>query len=118
MQETLIQLNTLSRAALVKGGRRLEHFTIAYNRLEGLIAILVGLWAGSIALVGFGVDSVIEVTSGAALLWRLYADAHEERREQVERVALSREVLRLITINLSTNTALPVDPPHVTQNLL
>lgn len=88
MQETLIQLNTPSRAALVKRGRRLEYFTIAYNSLEGLVAILAGLWAGSIALVGFGFDSIIEVTSGAALLWRLSADVNEDRREQAERVAL------------------------------
>jgi divalent metal cation (Fe/Co/Zn/Cd) transporter len=44
--------------------------------------------AGSIALVGFGFDSVIEVTSGAVLLWRLRADADEARRERVEAVSL------------------------------
>ena len=55
--------------------------------MEGLIAVAAGLAAGSIALVGFGFDSVIEVTSGAALLWRLHMDA-PERRERAERVAL------------------------------
>jgi len=55
----------------VRRGRRLEYFTIAWNSLEGLVAILSGLIAGGIALVGFGLDSLIEVTSGAALLWRL-----------------------------------------------
>lgn len=88
MQASLTQLNTLSRAALVAQGRRLEYFTIAYNSLEGLIAIVAGLLAGSIALVGFGFDSVIEVTSGAALLWRLGADIDEEKRERVEAVSL------------------------------
>lgn len=44
--------------------------------------------AGSIALVGFGFDSLIEVTSGAALLWRLHSDAEESRRECVEAVTL------------------------------
>jgi hypothetical protein len=44
--------------------------------------------AGSIALVGFGFDSLIEVTSGAALLWRLHSDADESRRERVEAVTL------------------------------
>lgn len=44
--------------------------------------------AGSVALLGFGFDSVIEVTSGATLLWRLYADVDEERRERVEQRAL------------------------------
>jgi divalent metal cation (Fe/Co/Zn/Cd) transporter len=72
----------------VKRGRRLEYFTIAWNSLEALVAILSGLIAGSIALVGFGFDSLIEVTSGAALLWRLSADVNEEKRERMEAVTL------------------------------
>lgn len=59
------------RTELIKRGRQLEYFTIAYNSLEGLIAIVAGVVAGSIALVGFGFDSLIEVTSGSVLLWRL-----------------------------------------------
>ena len=50
---------------------RLEYFTIAWNTLEALVAILFGFLAGSIALIGFGFDSIIEVISGATLLWRL-----------------------------------------------
>jgi divalent metal cation (Fe/Co/Zn/Cd) transporter len=73
---------------LVRRGRRLECFTIGWNSLEGLVAILSGLIAGSIALVGFGFDSLIEVTSGAALLWRLSADVNEEKRERMEAVTL------------------------------
>ena len=77
-----------SRTNLVKRGRKLEYFTIAYNSLEGLIAIVAGLFAGSIALIGFGFDSVIEVTSGGMLLWRLYADGNESLRERAERLSL------------------------------
>jgi divalent metal cation (Fe/Co/Zn/Cd) transporter len=77
-----------SRADIVKRGRKLEYFTIAYNGLEGLIAIVAGLFAGSIALIGFGFDSVIEVTSGGMLLWRLYADVNESLRERAERLSL------------------------------
>jgi divalent metal cation (Fe/Co/Zn/Cd) transporter len=84
----LVQISGPNRAALVKKGRRLEYFTIAYNSLEGLIAVVAGLMAGSIALVGFGFDSLIEVTSGAALLWRLHLDADESRRERVEAITL------------------------------
>jgi divalent metal cation (Fe/Co/Zn/Cd) transporter len=83
-----VQIGLSNRASLVKRGRRLEYFTIAYNSLEGLIAVVAGLMAGSIALVGFGFDSLIEVTSGAALLWRLNLDADESRRERVEAVTL------------------------------
>ena len=88
VQIGVVNLGGVNRARLVKRGRRLEYFTIAYNSLEGLIAIVAGLIAGSIALVGFGFDSVIEVTSGAVMLWRLHADVDEVRREKVEAVAL------------------------------
>ena len=83
-----MQIGLSNRASLIKRGRRLEYFTIAYNSLEGLIAVIAGLMAGSIALVGFGFDSLIEVTSGTALLWRLRSDADESRRERVEAVTL------------------------------
>ena len=72
------------RIGLVRHGRRLEYFTIAYNSLEGLLSIAAGAIAGSVSLVGFGLDSLIEVTSGAALLWRLHHDLDPERRERVE----------------------------------
>jgi divalent metal cation (Fe/Co/Zn/Cd) transporter len=76
------------RTELIERGRRLEYFTILYNSLEGLIALVAGFFAGSIALVGFGFDSVIEVTSGGTLLWRLRRDHDLGRREEVERLAL------------------------------
>jgi divalent metal cation (Fe/Co/Zn/Cd) transporter len=56
--------------------------------LEGLIAVVAGAIAGSISLVGFGVDSFIEVTSGAALLWRMSVDAEVHRRERIEQLTL------------------------------
>lgn len=83
-----VMIPETQRAAFVRRGRHLEYFTIAYNSLEGLIAIVAGMVAGSIALVGFGFDSLIEVTSGAVLLWRLHADIDEARRERVEAISL------------------------------
>jgi len=77
-----------SRHNLVQRGKRLEYFTIAYNSLEGLVSIVAGLLAGSVSLVGFGLDSLIEVTSGAALVWRLRHDLNPSRRDQVERTTL------------------------------
>jgi divalent metal cation (Fe/Co/Zn/Cd) transporter len=76
------------RQLLARKGRRLEYFTIGWNLAEGSVAILAGAVAGSISLVGFGMDSLIEVTSGAALLWRMSVDADEEQRERHERTAL------------------------------
>ena len=83
-----VQLESSNRVTLIKRGRRLEYFTIIYNSLEGVVAVIAGLMAGSIALVGFGFDSLIEVTSGAALLWRLHSDADESRRERIESITL------------------------------
>src|SRR2546422_394813 len=80
------QVEQTHRANIIRQGLNLEYLTIAYNSLEGLIAIVAGLIAGSIALIGFGFDSVIEVTSGTALLWRLHADIDEEWRERVEAI--------------------------------
>ena len=77
-----------TRESLVQRGRQLEYVTVGYNSLEGLIAILAGLIAGSVALVGFGLDSVIEVTSGTALLWRLGSDVDQSSRERAETVSL------------------------------
>jgi hypothetical protein len=77
----------MSRPDVVRRGQRLEYFTVGYNSLEGLVSVIAGLIAGSVSLVGFGLDSVIEVASGAALLWRLHHDVNP-RREQVERTTL------------------------------
>jgi divalent metal cation (Fe/Co/Zn/Cd) transporter len=57
--------------ALHRRALRLEWFTVAWNIVEAAIAIGAGVAAGSIALVGFGADSLIEVTSGGILIWRL-----------------------------------------------
>jgi hypothetical protein len=74
--------------AAVRHGRRLEYFTIAWNALEGVVAVVAGAIAGSISLVGFGIDSFIEVTSGSVLPWRMSVDAEVHRHELNERRAL------------------------------
>ncbi len=77
----------LDRPLLVARGRRLEYLTIAWNSFEAVVALVSGLMAGSIALVGFGLDSVIETTSATVLLWRLRADGDRASRERAERTA-------------------------------
>jgi divalent metal cation (Fe/Co/Zn/Cd) transporter len=74
--------------ALTRRGTRLEYLTIVWNSMEALVSILAGVVAGSIALIGFGLDSVIETSSGAILLWRLGHEHDPERRERAERTAL------------------------------
>jgi divalent metal cation (Fe/Co/Zn/Cd) transporter len=84
----MAETTVLERTAVVLRGRRLEYFTIAWNALEGVVAVVAGAIAGSISLVGFGIDSFIEVTSGSVLLWRMSVDAEVHRRELNERRAL------------------------------
>jgi len=71
-------------------GIHLEYFTIAYNVLEAVASILFGGIAGSIALIGFGLDSVVESLSGGILLWRLrkHETLTEEEEEKVEKKAV------------------------------
>src|SRR5258708_5312632 len=99
MAETAV----LERTAVVRHGRRLEYFTIARNALEGLVAVVAGAIAGSISLVGFGIDSFIEVTSGSVLLWRMSVDADVERREKNEKRAL--QVVGICFLFLATYIA-------------
>jgi divalent metal cation (Fe/Co/Zn/Cd) transporter len=65
----------------------LEYFTLAWNGFEAVVALISGLVAGSVALVGFGLDSVIETASAGILLWRFRTDADAKRRERSERTA-------------------------------
>ena len=84
-------MTAAARRLLLSRGLRLEYLTVGWNIAEGLIAVSAGIAAGSIALIGFGVDSFVETISGSILLWRLRAEASgradEDRIEQVERRA-------------------------------
>jgi divalent metal cation (Fe/Co/Zn/Cd) transporter len=73
------------RPALVRRGLLLNYLTIGYNVVEAVISVAAGIVSGSVALVSFGADSGIEVTSSLAAHWRLRADIDLERRDRVER---------------------------------
>jgi divalent metal cation (Fe/Co/Zn/Cd) transporter len=77
-----------TRAVLVRRGLKLNYATIAYNVVEAVVSLSAGIVAGSVALVGFGIDSVIEVTASGAAQWRLRADVDHVRRERVERITV------------------------------
>ena len=72
------------RLALVRRGLWLNYLTIGYNTIEAVVSLVAGLVAGSVALIGFGVDSAIEVTASLAAQWRLRSDRDSVRRERVE----------------------------------
>lgn len=74
---------------LYRKGLRLEYFSIGYNFLEAIASILFGSIANSIALIGFGLDSIIESLSGLVLIWRLgqHGKIPKESEERIERRA-------------------------------
>jgi divalent metal cation (Fe/Co/Zn/Cd) transporter len=78
-------------SSLLSSGRKLEYFTIGWNVLEAVVSIFAGAVASSTALIGFGIDSAIESSSGAALLWRMQDRAGHAQRE--------RRTLRLVGVS-------------------
>ncbi len=76
--------SNLSRRALL-----LSYFTVGYNVLEGVVSIIAGALAGSIALIGFGLDSFIESLSGGVMIWRFrkHGKVTKEEEEALERKA-------------------------------
>jgi divalent metal cation (Fe/Co/Zn/Cd) transporter len=82
------------RALLLRRGLRLEALTVGWNVVEAVIAIAAARAAGSVALLGFGVDSVIESVSGGVLIWRLRAETGARDHRAIER--LDRRAHRLV----------------------
>ncbi|MFC1965687.1 cation diffusion facilitator family transporter [Chloroflexota bacterium] len=74
----------LSRRALL-----LSYFTVGYNVLEGVVSIAAGALAGSIALIGFGLDSFVESLSCGVMIWRFrkHGKVTKEEEEDIERKA-------------------------------
>ncbi len=78
---------TPARADVLRRGRRLNAVSLAYNLAESGTALVAGMASGSIALVGFGVDSALELLASLSATWRLSADGHAARRERAEFIA-------------------------------
>jgi len=87
---------------LYRKGLRLEYFAVGYNVLEAVASIVFGLIAGSIALIGFGLDSVVESLSGLVLIWRLrqHGRVSREVEERVERRAIRFVAITFFVLGL------------------
>lgn len=98
----------------LRHGRKLEYITIGWNVVEAGIAIGAGWFAGSIALVGFGADSLIESLSGSVLLWRLSSPAHDESREKIalKLVGISFLILAVYVAFDAVKSLLIHEAPH------
>jgi divalent metal cation (Fe/Co/Zn/Cd) transporter len=77
---------------------RLEYLTLGWNLIEGVIAVTAALLAGSVALLGFGIDSFVESASAIILIWRLRAERRAASAETIER--LDRRARRLVGVSL------------------
>lgn len=98
MSELVIGASKGDRRALVEHGLHLEYLTVGWNLVEGVVAVAAALAAGSVALLGFGVDSFVESTSGGILIWRLLAEGRAEEQEAVE--AVERRAQKLVAGSL------------------
>jgi divalent metal cation (Fe/Co/Zn/Cd) transporter len=74
------------RERLLRRGFQLEIVTIAWNVIEGVVAVAAGSVAGSVALIGFGIDSFVETTSAVVVGWRLRAEIRGQSLEDAEAV--------------------------------
>ena len=80
-QQTADERRRLGRRAQLLAGA-----SVAYNVVEAIIAVVAGLAAGSVALVGFGLDSVVEVSSGLIVLWQFRHRLPEARERRALRL--------------------------------
>lgn len=87
-----------SRTRLLRRALGLEYLTVGWNLIEGVIAVAAALAAGSVALLGFGIDSFVESTSGSILIWRLLGERRHRAAEDIER--LDRRAHRLVGLSL------------------
>lgn len=86
------------RPVALRRALRLEYLTVGWNIVEGLVAVAAALGAGSVALLGFGIDSVVESASGGILIWRLLAERKLQDPEAVER--LDKRAHKLVALSL------------------
>jgi divalent metal cation (Fe/Co/Zn/Cd) transporter len=84
----MMAAGTLQRRAL-----SLSYFTVGYNLVECLVSLFAGYLAGSIALVGFGLDSLVESLSGGVMIWRF---RHAPGLEAAEEARRERRAVRLV----------------------
>ena len=104
----------LARETDARSGRRLEYFTLSWNVTEAVVSITAGYVAGSIALRGFGADSVIESLSSLVLLWRLQSHGVDEHRERLA-VRLVGVCFLILAAYIALDAALSLirrEPPH------
>jgi divalent metal cation (Fe/Co/Zn/Cd) transporter len=85
-----------ARRASLRRGLFLEFFTVGWNVLEAVVGLTAGIAAGSVALVGFALDSIVEASSGSVLIWRLQSESTGSRTAE----DLERKAIRFVAVAL------------------
>jgi divalent metal cation (Fe/Co/Zn/Cd) transporter len=116
IQEPPPRLVAPERERLVRRAKVLAWVGVGWHGIEAAVAVLAGLAAGSVALVGFGADSLIEALAGCAVLWRFaggrsQSDSAERRAQQI--IAVSFYALAAYIGVESVRTLLSADHPQV-----
>ncbi len=93
------RLQRVDRATLLRRGLRLEYISLGWNLIEGAVAVVAGLIAGSVALIGFGVDSFVESSSAAVIVWRIVAE-NRNRKDSARIYLIERRAQRFVAISL------------------
>jgi divalent metal cation (Fe/Co/Zn/Cd) transporter len=94
-------LGSEARPRLLTRALRLEYVTVGWNIVEGLVAIAAAAASGSVALLGFGVDSFVESASGSVMIWRLLAERHADEGEEERIERFEHRAQKLVAASLA-----------------
>ena len=88
-------MSVLARPLAVRRGLRVEYFGLVYNVLEAVVGVVAGVFAGSVALIAFGLDAIVESSSSVVVIWRFRSErsgastSEDAERKAVRRVAVA-----------------------------
>jgi divalent metal cation (Fe/Co/Zn/Cd) transporter len=99
-----------ARSRSLDRGLRLEYFSFSWNVLEAVVGLAAGIAAGSVALIGFALDSIVESSSAGILIWRLRSERHGGRApEDVERRAVRLVAVAFLALALYVSVRSSID---------
>lgn len=106
------------RSRAVRRARQLNALSIGYNTIEAVVALAAGAAAGSVSLIGFGLDSVIEVSASVILMWRLAQERRDDCTQPADRratraIAMSFAALAAYTASHAIADLLSAARPEV-----
>jgi len=101
---------------LRRRGLRLAAFIVAWDLVEGTVAVTAGIAAGSIALLGFGIDSAIEVFAAAVVIWQLRSGTHHHQRPALRAIAVTFLLLAVFVASEASRNFLAGD--HADRSLV